>query len=529
MIETLHTVDSAKPPIAMDSTDLALKVLIVDDQEDARWVLTNVMRQGGFVAVPAANGEDALASIARHAPSVVLLDIGLPDMDGFEVLTRIKRIDKDLPVIMVTGSGEAYDAGRAVRAGAWDYVTKPFKNADVLHTVRCALADAPAQTDFLLRSMGNSASIQAIQREVELVARTNFSILVAGESGSGKELVSQAIHTLSLRADKPLVAVDCGAIAENLIESELFGHEKGAFTGAHQAKAGAFELADGGTIFLDEIGNLPLAMQGKLLRALETRRIHRIGSTREKKLDFRVVAATNANLLAMVEQREFREDLYHRLAEYSIRIPPLRERKEDLVFLTQRFLAQTNTELGKQVKGLSTTAWGIIQRYDWHGNARELRNQLRRAVLLCDHADGLIQPGLLGMLVPASKPALDPTAAHPSDCSTEHDPQPLAMRHLSADGHPLSLKEIVAEATAQVERVALMRALARSGGNKAQAARALQIDYKTMHTKLKVYGIRSRMPKSDMDRAVARPQEERAMPGLRSGADPTGSDGVVRS
>ena len=410
MNKDIPMTEASLPEIVTDSASgAAIKVLIVDDQEDARWVLTNVMRQAGFTALPAANGEDALTSITRHAPDVVLLDIGLPDMDGFEVLTRIKLLDKAIPVIMVTGNGKPYDAARAVRAGAWDYITKPFKNKDVLHTVHGALAekatksqvrriiDTPRQADFLLHSMGNSASIQGIQREVELVARTNFSILVTGESGSGKELVSQAIHALSLRAEQPLVAVDCGAIAESLIEIELFGHEKGAFTGAHQAKAGAFEQADGGTIFLDEIGNLPLALQGKLLRALETRRIHRIGSTREKKVDFRVVAATNANLLAMVERREFREDLYHRLAEYSIRIPPLRERKEDLVFLTQRFLAQTNAELGKQVKGLSTNAWGILQRYDWHGNARELRNHLRRAVLLCDHPEGLILPELLGI------------------------------------------------------------------------------------------------------------------------------------
>ncbi len=484
----------------------AVKVLIVDDQEDARWILTNVMRQAGFVPIPAANGEDALISIQRHAPAVVLLDIGLPDMDGFEVLTRIKLIDKSIPVIMVTGNGKPYDAARAVRAGAWDYITKPFKNKDVLNTVRGALAekaeksqvrrilDTQRQADSLLHSMGTSASIKGIQREVELVARTTFSILVTGESGSGKELVSQAIHALSLRSDKPLVAVDCGAIAESLIESELFGHEKGSFTGAHQAKVGAFELADGGTIFLDEIGNLPLTMQGKLLRVLETRRVHRIGSTREKKVDFRVVAATNANLLSMVERREFREDLYHRLAEYSIRIPPLRERKEDLVFLTQRFLAQTNTELGKQVKGLSTTAWGIVQRYDWHGNARELRNHLRRAVLLCDHQDGLILPELLGMLdqrVQPVAPQLAPTIARsvlPQSDETQACPICDAS-NLPDEGPELSLKELVGRATAQVERAILLRVLAKSKGNKAQAARILRIDYKTMHTKLKVYEI----------------------------------------
>ena len=506
MNKDIPMTEASLPEIVTDSASgAAIKVLIVDDQEDARWVLTNVMRQAGFTALPAANGEDALASITRHAPDVVLLDIGLPDMDGFEVLTRIKLLDKAIPVIMVTGNGKPYDAARAVRAGAWDYITKPFKNKDVLHTVHGALAekatksqvrriiDTPRQADFLLHSMGNSASIQGIQREVELVARTNFSILVTGESGSGKELVSQAIHALSLRAEQPLVAVDCGAIAESLIESELFGHEKGAFTGAHQAKAGAFEQADGGTIFLDEIGNLPLALQGKLLRALETRRIHRIGSTREKKVDFRVVAATNANLLRMVERREFREDLYHRLAEYSIRIPPLRERKEDLVFLTQRFLAQTNAELGKQVKGLSTNAWGILQRYDWHGNARELRNHLRRAVLLCDHPEGLILPELLGMLDQRAQASpltelkmserVGPKSSSKDDC-------PLCAPQSSlADGAQMSLKDLVAQATAQVERAILLQVLERSRGNKALAARTLRIDYKTIHTKLKVYEI----------------------------------------
>ena len=506
MNKDIPMTEASVPELVTDSASgAAIKVLIVDDQEDARWVLTNVMRQAGFTALPAANGEDALASITRHAPDVVLLDIGLPDMDGFEVLTRIKLLDKAIPVIMVTGNGKPYDAARAVRAGAWDYITKPFKNKDVLHTVHGALAekatksqvrriiDTPRQADFLLHSMGNSASIQGIQREVELVARTNFSILVTGESGSGKELVSQAIHALSLRAEQPLVAVDCGAIAESLIESELFGHEKGAFTGAHQAKAGAFEQADGGTIFLDEIGNLPLALQGKLLRALETRRIHRIGSTREKKVDFRVVAATNANLLRMVERREFREDLYHRLAEYSIRIPPLRERKEDLVFLTQRFLAQTNAELGKQVKGLSTNAWGILQRYDWHGNARELRNHLRRAVLLCDHPEGLILPELLGMLDQRAQASpltelkmserVGPKSSSKDDC-------PLCAPQSSlADGAQMSLKDLVAQATAQVERAILLQVLERSRGNKALAARTLRIDYKTIHTKLKVYEI----------------------------------------
>ncbi|MDO8742082.1 MAG: sigma-54 dependent transcriptional regulator, partial [bacterium] len=289
----------------------------------------------------------------------------------------------------------------------------------------------------------------------------------------------------------PFVAVDCGAIAESLIESELFGHEKGAFTGAHQAKAGAFELASGGTIFLDEIGNLPLAMQGKLLRVLETRKIHRIGSTRERDVDFRVVAATNADLRTLAEQQRFRADLYHRLAEFTIHLAPLRERTEDLPFLVNRFLAEAGKELSKQVGGLSDSAWDLFRRYDWPGNVRELRNQLRRAVLLCDDPGEMISPKNLG--------ALDARRS-PSECPGSHQVErdgtfrscPLCTpAALLASGRNLPLKELVGRVAAQVERALLLQALELTEGNKAHAARLLQIDYKTIHSKLKAYEISS--------------------------------------
>jgi len=495
----------------MDSMPSVLaKVLIVDDLEDARWVLSQLIRQAGLTPLVMANGEEALICIRQEAPDVVLLDVGLPDIDGFEVLARAKAHDKTLPVIMVTANGKTHDAVRAIRAGAYDYVAKPFNNANVVLTVRRAieeyalkrqvrqLRDQPQQADSLLNTMGNSAAIQGIQTEVERVARTNFSVLVTGESGTGKELVSQAIHVRSLHrggAAKPFVAVDCGAIAESLIESELFGHEKGAFTGAHQAKAGAFELADGGTIFLDEIGNLPLAMQGKLLRVLETRRIHRIGSTNERDVKFRVVAATNADILLMVDQQTFRGDLYHRLAEYTICLPPLRARKEDLLFLVDRFLTQTNKELGKQVQGLSASAWGLIQRYSWPGNARELRNQLRRAVLLCDDPGEMITPKNLGALDARRSPSeyLGPDQAEPP-CPLDGGLRacPLcAPAALLASGSSLPLKELVGRVAVQVERALLLQALELTQGNKAHAARLLHIDYKTIHNKLKAYEISS--------------------------------------
>lgn len=492
-----------------DSTPFVLaKVLIVDDLEDARWVLSNLIRRAGFTPLVAASGEEALACIRQEAPEVVLLDVGLPDMDGFEVLARAKAHDKTVSVIMVTANGKTQDAVRAIRVGAYDYVAKPFSNEDVVLTVRRALEEKAlrrqrrqflnqpsGQAGSLLDCMGKSAAVQRIQTEVERVARTNFSVLVTGESGTGKELVSQEIHARSLQAVKPFVAMDCGAIPESLIESELFGHEKGAFTGAHQAKAGAFELADGGTIFLDEIGNLPLAMQGKLLRVLETRRIHRIGSTKEQEVDFRVVAATNADLRVMVGQQTFRGDLYHRLAEYTFCLPALRERKEDLVFLVNRFLTQANKELGKQVQGLSASAWGLIQGYDWPGNARELRNQLRRAVLLCDDHEGMIMPECLGMLDGRGSPSELLGPDQPEQCWHENGgPRACPLCEsaaLLASGDGLSLKELSGRVTAQVERAILLRVLNLTDGNKAQAARMLHIDYKTIHNKLKAYEISS--------------------------------------
>ena len=500
-----------QPKWPCEPTQAAPRVLVVDDLADARWVLTNLLRIEGLRSEEAASGEAALHSIRHNAPDLVLLDVGLPDMDGFEVLARIKAHDKAIPVVMITANGNTLDAVRAIRNGAFDYLAKPFHNQDVVLTVRHVLADreakrqvrqiqgACAMLDSLMKKMGNSAAVQSIQTEVDRVADTNFSVLVTGESGTGKELVTQAIHARSQRADKPFVALDCGSIPDTLIESELFGHEKGSFTGAHQAKAGAFEMAAGGTIFLDEIGNLPLAMQGKLLRVLETRRIHRIGSTRETGVDFRVVAATNANLLDMVEKHTFRGDLYHRLAEYTISIPALQDRKEDLAFLVDRFLAQTNKELGKQVRGPNAAAWDLIRAYAWPGNARELRNQLRRAVLMCDDPDGMITPQYLGMIsgLQVSCPSVQPVAmAHAKTYWSEAGVSAACLLCGSAHeqlmaGADLPLKELTARIVSQIERAILLQVLEVTQCNKAQAARMLHIDYKTLHKKLKEHAISS--------------------------------------
>jgi DNA-binding NtrC family response regulator len=478
MLPTANT-ESARSPAAT--------ILIVDDLPDARWALSNLIHRAGLTPVAAANGAEALTYIQHETPDLVLLDICLPDVDGFGVLSWARAQAKVMPVIMLTAYGKTPDAVRAMRAGAYDYVAKPFNHEEILLTIsralheralirpRRLLHDRPCQTGGLIDLMGSSAAVQRVQREVAQVAQTDLSVLVTGETGTGKELVARALHGQSRRAAIPLVVVDCGALPDSLIESELFGYEKGAFTGAHHTKTGAFEAADGGTIFLDELGNLPLLVQGKLLRALEARRIHRIGRLNEQDVDFRVLAATNTDLRAAVDQQTMRRDLYHRLAQFTIHLPPLRERKEDLPFLVDRFVAEGNRELGRQVLGLRDAAWEAIQRYDWPGNFRELRNLLRRAVLLCDAPDQMIDAASLG-LPDAHAESLQPL------------PLSLAERQLSPDDHQ-PLRKLVGDVAARAERAILLRALELTEGNKARCARLLQVDYKTLRSKLKTYEI----------------------------------------
>ena len=485
------------------------KILIVDDLEDARWVLSRIVEQAEFTPMLAASGEQALELIQEQLPDLILLDVQLSGIDGFEVLTRLKKQEKSIPVIMITAYSKTYDATRAVRAGAYDFVTKPFNNEDILLTIQHALQEkglrrqprslsrAPSRAKSLMDLMGHSAAIECVMRDVRQVGPTNFSVLIMGETGSGKELVAKAVHAESLRSDKPFVVVDCGAIPANLIESELFGYEKGAFTGATQAKAGAFELADGGAIFLDEIGNLPLAMQSSLLRVLETHRIRRLGSVVERPVDFRLVAATNENLHAEVNQSSFRRDLYHRLAEFTISLPPLRARKDDVPFLVQRFISEANIELGRKILDLTDQAWRVILRYDWPGNVRELRNQLRRAVLLSEPGQELIGSELFGIfdmgeVTPDAKKCDVSAASCESDCPLPSGVSQCqlvqAPRHMTVS-QSMSLKDIVHETVVNIERVVLERAIELTGGNKAEAARLLHVDYKTMQSKLNGYGI----------------------------------------
>jgi two-component system nitrogen regulation response regulator GlnG len=455
------------------------RILIVDDEEGIRDILSRLVRKEGFEPLTSPDGETALDLLRRESPDVLLLDIKLPGLDGMEVLRRARELDHDLPVIMITSHGLVKGAVEALRTGAHDYLVKPFEHADVIRSVHRAMTDRGLRRTIRILSdrareaaslhdlMGPSDQIARISADVALVARSDFAVLITGETGTGKELVARAIHQASPRASAPFVAVDCGAIPETLFESELFGHEKGAFTGAERQKPGKFEVASEGTLFLDEISNMPPGCQAKLLRALQDKSVTRVGGTKPLSVDIRLLAATNHDLDAAVSAGGFRRDLFFRLNEFAVAIPPLRNRKQDIIFLAKRFLDLTNHELRKMVKGFSEAAVERLLRHGWPGNVRELRSAIRRAVLL---ADEVIDEDHLGLLKASQRPVALP-----------------GISGVPNDGLPL--KELVRRATVAVERAALIEGLRRTGGNKAKAARLLQIDYKTIHVKVKEYGI----------------------------------------
>ena len=478
------------------------KVMIVDDMPEGCWVMSNLVQRAGYAALTASNGPDALELFSTDKPDLVMLDVCMPTMNGFEVLAQLRARDHSVPVIMLTAYGKTDDAVRAIRGGAFDYVTRPFNNDELLLTLNRALDDRALRSrsravavdgsavSELTELMGRGSAVRRIVAEVEQVGPTSFPVLITGETGTGKELVARAVHAASPRAAKPFVVVDCGAIAETLLESELFGHEKGSFTGAVHAKVGAFELADGGTIFLDEIGNLPLQTQSALLRVLETRRVHRVGGIHEKQIDFRVVAATNADLRATVDQHSFRWDLYHRLAGFTIRLPTLRDRREDVPFLVARFVAEANRELARDVCGLSAAAWRAVDAYGWPGNVRELRNRVRRAVLMCAGTDELIIPESFGGLGQASPDLLPVTGASAAASVSPAGQAEWTMRFAGdrlAAGEPLA--DIIAAMSAELESAILRKKLEQTNGNRSEAARQLHIDYKTLQSKLRKYAI----------------------------------------
>jgi len=444
-------------------------------------MLSLLMKREGFKPFTANDGESALKAVSSVSPDVMLLDIKLPGMDGMEVMKHLEGISPDLPVVIITANGEIRGAVEAMRAGAHDYLAKPFEHHEVVRVVQRALAEGKLKrkvknlttrlnNDNPLRdTMGPSDAVGQLISMINRVAPSNFSVIIGGETGSGKEIVANAIHNCSSHPQGPFIPVDCGAIPETLLESELFGHDKGAFTGAHRRKTGKIIQANGGTLFLDEISNLPFASQAKLLRVLQENRVCPVGMSQPVKVNIRILTATNQVLEHLVESGRFRRDLFFRLNEFSINIPPLRERRDDIIHLAKRFLDITNAELNKNVAGFSDCAIDALLSYAWPGNVREFSSTVRRAVLM---ADKMITSSELNI------------KNNHYDILTGAIPDHKAI---SSDG--LSLKAIVRQNTMAVEKEVLTRALKQTGGNKARAARMLRIDYKTIHTKVKKLGI----------------------------------------
>lgn len=478
-------------------TDHITKVLIIDDEVDLCDIISRILHQAGYVTYVANNGNEGIEILQKEFPHVVILDVRMPVMSGIETLKYIKNINSDIPVIIITAYGEIRSAVEAIKLGAYDYFTKPFNNDEIVLTVKRAIEERTMRQEIrtlktqlnlampLFEQMGSSSQIARINELVECVAPTNFTVVLYGETGSGKELVARNIHNRSPRKDKPFIVVDCGSIPETLIESELFGFEKGAFTGAELRKIGHFEMASGGTLFLDEIGNLPKSMQGKLLRVLQERRIRRLGSNKEIEVDVRVIAAGNEMLEFLVQSDRFRMDLYQRLNEFHIEIPPVRHRKEDIVFLCKKFLDLTNKELDKNVHGITKEALEMLLEYDWPGNVRELKNVIRRAVLLSTE---VIEERHLFVGTLKMKQSVGSEVKQ--TVNREGDPFGHAFSpDFNNDDDDVSLHDVVSRCIEGAEKNLIKKVLKQTDGNKSQASKILKVDYKTLHYKIKKYGI----------------------------------------
>ncbi len=478
------------------------RALIVDDDRELCRMLTLLLQREGMAVQIANDGHTALSMIQKQPPNVVLADVKMPGMDGVTLLRKVLKQSDRLPVVMLTAYAEVTDAVAIMKAGAFDYLVKPFNHNELLRSLHLALQEAARKQDdtqrvcrkpvlataangdntafppraVLREKMGPSTACEQLITETLCVAETDFTVVLQGETGSGKSLLARALHEHSPRAHGPFIVLDCGAIPENLLETELFGYEKGAFTGAEKRKPGKFEVARGGTLFLDEITNLPPTSQMKLLCALQDKSISPVGGTQSVTVDARLLVACNRNLRTSVIAGEFREDLYYRLNEFNLHLPPLRQRSEDIFYLAERFREESNRELKKNVRGFSDSARHLMLSYSWPGNIRELRTAVRRAVLLADEV--------------AFQEHFELGSARNGNPTFYSQPPPVSLEGLSFEG--LSLKEIVRKNTESVERKVLAESLDYAKGNKAEVARILNVDYKTIHTKLKKYGLLNR-------------------------------------
>ncbi len=448
-------------------------ILVIDDKDSMRKMVSQTLAEEGYTVDTAADGPEGIGKARDKSFDLVITDLKMPQMDGLEVLTNIKELNNDTAVIVMTAFGTIETAVSAMKEGAADFLTKPFDTEHMLVLVDKAIKSQRimAENEVLREELGyrlgmgeiigkNEKIIDTI-RLIQKVAPSDTSVLLQGESGTGKELFARAIHNLSPRKNKSFIALNCAAIPRELLENELFGSERGAYTGSVARKIGKFEIADGGTIFLDEIGDMDIALQAKLLRVLQEKTIERLGGTRSTKIDTRVIAASNSDLKELIGQKKFREDLYYRLSVFPVTIPPLRERRDDIPALAEHFITRYCLDMNKKQKSLAREAASIMEKYHWPGNVRELENTIERAIILCEGKK--IKPEHMAIRLSSN--------------------QDIRLREGAG------LKEIGAHAQGRAERAAIIRVLEQVRGNKRRCAQVLKIDYTTLFDKIKKYSI----------------------------------------
>ncbi len=451
------------------------RILVVDDEELIRWSLEQSMTGEGYEVLTAATGEEAIKVVSDEMPDLVFLDLQLPGIGGMEALQKIKEINRDITVIIITALGVVEMVVKAMKLGAYNYISKPFNLDELSIMVEKALETGRLKREVAtlrreqsdkfspVNIIGTDSKINDVMAMIDKVAKSDTStVLITGESGTGKELVAKSIHHSSARAREPFMAVNCAALPENLLESELMGHERGAFTDARTMKKGLFELADGGTLFLDEIGDMPLGMQAKILRVLEDKLVRRVGGTKDISVDVRIISATNKNLLKAIDDGSFRSDLYYRLQVIPINLPPLRERKGDIIILARHFIEQFNVDFHKEVKGISKMAEKFLTEYAWPGNVRELKNVIERAIILEDADTLLVEHLPLEIVAMGSKPSRN-------------------ILDLNIPPEGISME--------QVEKELIKQALELAGGNQSKAARKLNLGIDAFRYRMKKFDL----------------------------------------
>lgn len=453
-------------------------VLVVDDEEGIRESLSGILEDEGYDVLTASSGENALSVAKEHSPDIVFLDVWLPEMNGIETLSKLMTMDKDISTIMISGHGNTELAVEATKLGAYDFLEKPLSLEKILIVVRRALErkrlekeNRSFRADLVRKNrlIGNSEKMRLLKQQTEMAARSNSWVIIFGESGTGKELVARLLHEKSRRANDPFVEVNCAAIPQELIESELFGHEKGAFTGATERRGGKFELADKGTLFLDEIGDMALQTQAKVLRVIETQTFQRVGGNKNIKVDVRIIAATNKNLLNEIRNGNFREDLYFRLNVIPIVIPPLKERWEDIVQLIKHFIDMFSSENGVMPKDIAHDAIRVFQDYNWPGNIRELKNTIERLMIMVpSNTISKIDVDNIGVL-----------------CGTT------GLQQMGKE-YEYSSHRTLKSARDTFERDFIVKKLQENNWNISKTAEVIEVERSNLHKKIKTYGITER-------------------------------------